>query len=89
MVENSATPHGEELVGKQHTTDGRAGDTKARGDVQGDTSGEHVAEGNSAGTQPIRGTLRGTSAEEEEWYKCACRIVREPATDDLQGVHPD
>lgn len=77
MVENSAT---------LHATDSRAGDTKATGDVRGNTLSKHAAEGSSVGTQPVREILCCTSAE-EEWYKYACRIVEEPATDDLQGVH--
>lgn len=89
MAENSATPHGEELVGSQHATNGRAGGTKPIGDIEGDTSGKHVAKGSSSGTQLVHVILRGTSAEEEEWYKYACRIVEEPAIDDFQGVHPD
>jgi len=83
MVENSATSHREELVGSQHATDGKAGDTKAISNIQGNMSGEHAVEGSSAGTQLVCGILRGTSAEEEEWYKYACRIVQEPTTNDL------
>lgn len=74
MVENSTTPHGEELVGIQHATDGRAGDTKAIGDVQGDTSGKHAAESSSTGIQPVRGILCGTSIEEGDWVS-RCRLT--------------
>lgn len=58
MAENSATLHGQELVGSQHATDSRAGDTKATGDIRDDTSSKYAAEGSSVGTQLVRGILR-------------------------------
>lgn len=64
MVENSATLHGQELVGSQHATDNRAGDTKATGDIRDDTSSKYAAEGNSVITQPVRRILRGSRGGE-------------------------
>lgn len=64
MVENSATLHGEELVGSQHATDSRAGDTKTTGDTRDAKSSKYAAEGSSVGTQPVRGILRGSKGGE-------------------------
>jgi len=68
--------HGEELAGGKHAMEYRAGST----------SGKHAGTGSSAGPQAIDGLLHGTSAEDDDWYECACRIMEERPPDETQGV---
>lgn len=67
--------HGEVLARSKHATEVRAGGTKVVGGISDDTSNKHAAEGSSVGIQAVSGSPRDTSAEDDDWYEYACRII--------------
>lgn len=73
MVENSATLHGQELVGSHHATDSRAGDTKAQ--VTSGTTRQANMQQRAALLALNQFVEYCAGAEEEKWYKYVCRIV--------------
>lgn len=76
-----ATLHGKAPAGNQQAVGSMLGNTQGSGSQRGNTSGLHAGSGNAKTGHPIHET--DMTAEEDHWYKYACRIEEEPAPNNL------
>lgn len=79
--DGKAALHVKAVAGSQPTTDSKHGDTRASGSRQGDTSAMQVGTGSIEAVPPAQG--HGVPDEDDDWYKQACRIKEEPASENL------